>query len=279
MAIESRPELASSDTGQSARARHHEAQGAGPEGPGQRLRLRAEITQREGRLGVRHMGDERVEGGPALGGIDAGHRLAIGGVGAEAVDGLGREGDEPALAQGLCGGVDVVVGGHARLYSSPPRKRLERGHDHPAFHASLLAPPRDAQWPPGTGRPHQGGEPDPRQRPLQGPGRAARRRWAATRTSCAPTPMSTSSASAPWRPPRAWNISTPIPSCPPGLARGGAARRGGSHRRGGRRVPGRGRQRVLRAAAARPPCRDAPRHGLLPVQPGRHRRALRAPPL
>ena len=41
-----------------------------------------------------------------------------------------------------------------------------------------------------------------------------------------------------------------------GLAGGGAARRGGCHRRGRRGVHGRGRQRVLRAEAARPPRRN-----------------------
>ncbi len=45
------------------------------------------------------MGDERVERGPLLGRIDKRHRFPARGVGAEAVDGLGGEGDEPALGQ------------------------------------------------------------------------------------------------------------------------------------------------------------------------------------
>ena len=45
------------------------------------------------------MGDQGIEGRPALGLVDAGDRGRIGGVGAEAVDGLGRERDQPALGQ------------------------------------------------------------------------------------------------------------------------------------------------------------------------------------
>ena len=44
----------------------------------------------------RHVGDQRIERGPALGGIEPRDRLAVAGVGAEPVDGLGREGDEAA---------------------------------------------------------------------------------------------------------------------------------------------------------------------------------------
>ena len=45
------------------------------------------------------MDDQRVEGRPALGGEDRRDRAVVAGVGAEAVDGLGREGDERARAQ------------------------------------------------------------------------------------------------------------------------------------------------------------------------------------
>ena len=45
---------------------------------------------------VGHMRDQRIERRPALGGIEPRHRLAVGGVGAEPVDGLGRERDEAA---------------------------------------------------------------------------------------------------------------------------------------------------------------------------------------
>src|SRR6266852_5109860 len=61
------------------------------------------------------------------------------------------------------------------------------------------------------------------------------------------------------------------------LRRGGAARGGCGLRRGrcGRRR--RGRQRLLRRAPAGPPRRARARHGLLPLQQRRHRRAARAP--
>ena len=43
-----------------------------------------------------HMGDQRIERGPSLGGVELGDRRPVGGVGAQAVDGLGRKGDEAA---------------------------------------------------------------------------------------------------------------------------------------------------------------------------------------
>jgi hypothetical protein len=61
------------------------------------------------------MGDQRIEGRPALRLVDAGDRGRIGGIGAEAVDRLGRECDQPALGQdthcrrhrGLAGGQNL----------------------------------------------------------------------------------------------------------------------------------------------------------------------------
>ena len=61
------------------------------------------------------MGDQRIEGRPALGLVEAGDRGRIGGIGAEAIDGLGRERDQPALSQdtrrrrhgGLAGGQNL----------------------------------------------------------------------------------------------------------------------------------------------------------------------------
>jgi hypothetical protein len=50
--------------------------------------------------------DERIEGGPALGFVDRRHRPSVAGVGAEAVDGLGRKGDDGALAQQPGGRLD-----------------------------------------------------------------------------------------------------------------------------------------------------------------------------
>ena len=45
------------------------------------------------------MHDQRIEAGPALGGEDRGDRAVIGGVAAQAIDRLGRKGDQLAGAQ------------------------------------------------------------------------------------------------------------------------------------------------------------------------------------
>jgi hypothetical protein len=45
------------------------------------------------------MGDQRIERRPALGLIEPGNRSGVGGIGAEAVDGLGRERDQPAFGE------------------------------------------------------------------------------------------------------------------------------------------------------------------------------------
>ena len=79
------------------RDRHHEGQRSGPE----RLReLQGGVVEQALRCGgfeAVDMGDQRVEARALLGRIDAGDRLGIGRVRAEAVDGLGREGDETAV--------------------------------------------------------------------------------------------------------------------------------------------------------------------------------------
>jgi hypothetical protein len=61
------------------------------------------------------MGDQGIEGRPALGLVEAGDRGRIGGVGAKAVDGLGRKSDQSARSQrtrcrrhgGLAGGQNL----------------------------------------------------------------------------------------------------------------------------------------------------------------------------
>ena len=58
------------------------------------------------------VGDEGVEARPLLGGVDARHRRRIGRVGAQPVDRLRREGDEPAAPQD-----------RGRLGQTPPRRR------------------------------------------------------------------------------------------------------------------------------------------------------------
>ncbi len=64
---------------------------------------------------IADMGDQRIEGRPALGLVEPGDRRRVGGIGAEAIDGLGRERDQPALGQaarrrghgGLAGGQNL----------------------------------------------------------------------------------------------------------------------------------------------------------------------------
>ena len=51
------------------------------------------------RIQAGHMHDQRIEARPPLGGEDGGHRFAVGGVGAQAIDGLGGEGDQPSAGQ------------------------------------------------------------------------------------------------------------------------------------------------------------------------------------
>ena len=73
-------------------------------GPGQKraASLSAVSFQRTKRLrlaGIEHVADQRIELRPALGLEDRRDRALVGGVAAQAVDRLGREGDELALAQ------------------------------------------------------------------------------------------------------------------------------------------------------------------------------------
>jgi len=71
------------------------------------------------RLDIGDMHDQGIEQRTALGSEDRGHRLAIGGVSAQAIDGFGGEGDKPAGfedAGGLgdacgVGGGDFGLGG------------------------------------------------------------------------------------------------------------------------------------------------------------------------
>ena len=79
--------------------RHDEGQRARPEGFREPPRGGVEQALGLGGLEARHMGDERVEARALLGLVDARHGFGPRRVGAEAVDGLGREGDEPAVAQ------------------------------------------------------------------------------------------------------------------------------------------------------------------------------------
>ena len=66
-----------------------------PQGEGVEPRLA------RGGLGAREMGDQRVEGRPALDGVNLGDRRVRGREPRQAIDGLGRHADEAAGAQNL----------------------------------------------------------------------------------------------------------------------------------------------------------------------------------
>ena len=72
-----------------------------PEGVGEPRRIGIKARQRLRRWAIDNSGDQRIERRPALGLVDARDRPPGGRIGAEAVDRLGRERDQPA------GGKDV----------------------------------------------------------------------------------------------------------------------------------------------------------------------------
>ena len=81
-------------------------------------------------LDVRHMRDQRIESRAALGGVETGDGLAIAGIGAEPVDGLGRKRDQPTGGQAGCRRLDRLrdlLGGFLSLGFHHPRSRLD-GH-------------------------------------------------------------------------------------------------------------------------------------------------------
>ena len=82
------------------RFRQHQRQRPRPERLGERGRLGIKTGNPPGGREIADMGDQRIEGGPALGLIKPGDRGGVGGVRPEAIDGLGRERDQPALGRG-----------------------------------------------------------------------------------------------------------------------------------------------------------------------------------
>ena len=96
----SSPASARSATGQSGSFGSTSVSGPGQNAAASFSAAASNAPSRRAAASVRHMGDQRVEGRPPLGGIEPGHRLALARVGAEPIDGLGREGDQPAGLQG-----------------------------------------------------------------------------------------------------------------------------------------------------------------------------------
>ena len=95
-AMVSRPAVASSATGQSARLGSTSVSGPGQNAAREPLGGSVEAREPRAALGVGDVGDQRIERRPALGVVEARDRRAVGGVGAQPVDGLGRKGDEAA---------------------------------------------------------------------------------------------------------------------------------------------------------------------------------------
>ena len=77
----------------------HEGEWARPESGGQMAGLGGEVALAEGNIRGRAMGDQGIEGGPALGGIEPGDGVRIRRISREPVNRFGRHGDETAFLQ------------------------------------------------------------------------------------------------------------------------------------------------------------------------------------
>ena len=113
--------------------RQNQRQWPRPERRGEPLRGGVEPSQFARRRGARHMRDQGIEGGAAFGGIKPCNRLAVAGVGAEPVDGLGRERDQPAGGQYARGFGNAGIAGNdetSRQFGSCCGfSRCHRGYD------------------------------------------------------------------------------------------------------------------------------------------------------
>jgi hypothetical protein len=100
MATVSSPARARSQTAAVSRIGATMVSGAGPERGGQGQGAVVEGGDARGGLDVVDVGDQRVEARTALGLEDRRHGRGVRGVGAQAIDGLGRQQHEPAVAPG-----------------------------------------------------------------------------------------------------------------------------------------------------------------------------------
>ena len=78
----------------------HQRQRSRPERSRKLLSRGIEAAEAARRSHIGNVRDQRIECRPSLGGVEPRHGLAIAGIGAEPIDGLGREGDQPAFARG-----------------------------------------------------------------------------------------------------------------------------------------------------------------------------------
>ena len=117
-----------SAAGTARRARHHQRQRAGPEALGQRFGARCKERRQRRRLGdAADVRDERMRRWPPFDGEDLGQRLRIARAPAEAVDGLGGEGDQFAAAQKPRGlGDGALVGDDDVAHGRSSRARRSR---------------------------------------------------------------------------------------------------------------------------------------------------------
>ena len=132
------------DPGQGRAVRLRQDQGQRPRPERRRHRRRPLVEAgdgaRPGKIG--DMDDQRVVRRAALGAVDAGHRGVAGGDRTQAVDGLGREGDQPAPAQEpAAAAIAAASGGRMRL-SAQARSRFSPASAATATRASLTASPR-----------------------------------------------------------------------------------------------------------------------------------------
>ena len=81
------------------KAGQNQRQRPGPEGGREFFGSIIEARERARRGGVANMRDQRIERGSALGVVKTRDRRAVGGIGAEPINGLGRKRDEPARGQ------------------------------------------------------------------------------------------------------------------------------------------------------------------------------------
>ena len=103
IATVSSPAVARSATAQSSVLGSTSVSGPGQNASRQRGRGCVEAGDPPGGFEIADMGDQRIEGRPALGLVEPGNGRRVGGVGAEPIDGLGRERDQPAFRQAARG--------------------------------------------------------------------------------------------------------------------------------------------------------------------------------
>src|SRR4051794_21304300 len=77
------------------------------------------MSDSPGRREIADMGNQRIEGWSALGPVEPRNGGSVAGIGAEAINGLGRERDQPALRQGTGGGGHGgLAGGHKLCFQA-----------------------------------------------------------------------------------------------------------------------------------------------------------------